>query len=399
MRNITGQAVIGDDLYGRDYELNRLWEMLEQGEHILMLAPRRVGKTSLMLELRRAPRENWDVFYIDVEACKGAADCVAAILAALAADPRYRSRFDTIPFSNAIKDVVGRISASADIGPIHVELETAIGREWDHAARQLQNRLTTLPDTDGHLLIILDELPFLLARMLRTPGQEHDAELLLSRLRHWRQAPDLRGRVHTLVGGSIGLEGVLRRAHLSGSVNDLTPFRLDSWDRRTARAFVKELGPDQNFGLDDSAVTRILDLLGDPVPYHVQLFFSALRDACRGDPETVSPQMIWECFTERLAGPSGTAHLDHYATRLELAFNAGELETALGILGRVCQREDGVDLAELNDLLGRTETPFRLVLRDLETDGYVRRDHDRLRFRSNLLRQWWTMHRGTGRAP
>ena len=56
MRNVIGQAVVGDDLYGRDYELARLREMLEQGGHILMLAPRRVGKTSLMLELRRAPR-------------------------------------------------------------------------------------------------------------------------------------------------------------------------------------------------------------------------------------------------------------------------------------------------------------------------------------------------------
>ena len=32
MRNITGQAVIGDDLYGREYELSRLWERLEQLE-------------------------------------------------------------------------------------------------------------------------------------------------------------------------------------------------------------------------------------------------------------------------------------------------------------------------------------------------------------------------------
>ena len=56
MRNVIGQAVVGDDLYGRDYELARLRETLAQGEHILMLAPRRVGKTSLMLELRRAPR-------------------------------------------------------------------------------------------------------------------------------------------------------------------------------------------------------------------------------------------------------------------------------------------------------------------------------------------------------
>ena len=38
MRNITGQAVVGDDLYGRDYELARIWERLNQGEHLLMLA-------------------------------------------------------------------------------------------------------------------------------------------------------------------------------------------------------------------------------------------------------------------------------------------------------------------------------------------------------------------------
>ena len=45
MRNITGQAIIGEDLYGRESELKLLWEKLEQGEHVLMLAPRRVGKT------------------------------------------------------------------------------------------------------------------------------------------------------------------------------------------------------------------------------------------------------------------------------------------------------------------------------------------------------------------
>jgi hypothetical protein len=32
MRNIIGPPVVGDDLYGRDYELTRLWEHLENGE-------------------------------------------------------------------------------------------------------------------------------------------------------------------------------------------------------------------------------------------------------------------------------------------------------------------------------------------------------------------------------
>ena len=400
MRNITGQAVIGDDLYGREYEVTRLWEMLEQGEHILMLAPRRVGKTSLMLELRRSPRENWDVFYVDVEAGNGPADCVAAILAALAADPRYRSRFEAIPFPNAIKDVLSRLSVSADIGALRVELGNAIGGDWDRAADQLQTRLTSLPDAGRQLLIIVDELPFLLSRMLRAGGQERDTELLLSRLRHWRQAPELRGKVHTLVGGSIGLEGVLRRASLSGTVNDLTPFRLESWDQPTAVNFLKTLGHDYSFALGDGSVEQILDLLGDPVPYHVQLFFSALRDACKGDPRNVSPHLIEECFANRLAGPSGTAHLDHYATRLDFAFDGDEHQTRLDVLDRACRQERGVSLADLDDLRQQGEPNLRSVLRDLETDGYLRRHPDEtLRFRSNLLRQWWMKYQGRAIAP
>ncbi len=400
MRNITGQAVIGDDLYGREYELNRLWEMLEQGEHILMLAPRRVGKTSLMLELHRAPREDWDVFYVDVEACKGPADCIAAVLAALASDPQYRSRFEAVPFSAAIKDIFSRLSISTDIGAMRVELANAIGRDWDRAASQLQTRLTSLPDTERHLLIIFDELPFLLSRMLRTGGHEHDTELFLSHFRHWRQAPELRGKVHTLFGGSIGLEGVLRRARLTGSINDLTPFRVESWDKATAIKFLSSLGHDYNFNLRDESVEQVLGLLGDPVPYHLQLFFSALRDTCQGDTRNVSAHLIAECFADRLAGPSGTAHLDHYAKRLDFAFDEDEHRTALDILGRTCRRDTGVRVAELEDLRQQNESAFRSVLRDLETDGYLRRDpNEMLRFRSNLLRQWWMKYQGGAITP
>lgn len=400
MRNVIGQAVVGDDLYGRDYDLARLWETLEQGEHILMLAPRRVGKTSLMLELRRAPRESWNVIYVDVEQGDGPADFVAAVLAALAADHRYRSRFEAIPFSGVVKDILGHLqSVNVDIDVLRVELKAAIGREWGHAADQLQARLASLPDASANLLIIIDELPLLLSRMLRTAERKHDAEMLLSRLRHWRQAPELRSKVRTLVGGSIGLEGVLRRAGLSGLINDLAPFHLDSWDRPTAAEFLKVLGNGCDFRLDDGAIARILDLLRDPVPYHVQLFFSTLRDACRREPSRVSPEMIERCFEERLAGASGTAYLDHYAERLEIAFDQREHETARDILGRACRREDGARFAELEDLRQRSEQTYLSVLRDLEADGYVKHEGSRLKFRSNLLRKWWRKYHDRGVAP
>ncbi len=393
MRNITGQAVLGSDLYGRDYELNRLWEHLEQGEHILMLAPRRVGKTSLMLELHREPREDWEVIYIDVEGGDGPADCVASILAALAAHPKYQTRIEAMPFSNAVKDLLRGVSVGASISVLQVELKQAIGSDWGQAADQLEARLTSLDDAGGKLLIIVDELPILISRMLRGE-QKGDAELLLSRLRRWRQAPALRGKVHTLIGGSIGLEGIVRRAGLSGSINDLVSFRLNPWDRSTAVEFLKELASGVGFPLGDKSISRILDLLDDPIPYHVQLFFSALREESRVDPSLVSSELIDRCFEERLSGPSGTAHLDHYEKRLEIALDERECQMAYDILGLACRGRDGVAFADLEDLRRQGSETFQSVLGDLEADGYLRRDDRRLIFRSNLLRTWWRKHRG-----
>lgn len=395
MRNVIGQPVVGDDLYGREYELTRIWEFLEQGEHLLMLASRRVGKTSLMLELRRAPREGWDVLYVDIEKGDSPADCVAAILATLAADPRYRSRVEAIPYSSAIKDVFTRMSIGVDVDLLRVELKDAIGRDWNRAADQLQARLNNLPDAGRKLLIVIDELPILIARVLRTGGRR-DAELLLSRLRHWRQSPELRGRVHTLVGGSIGLEGVLRRARISGTINDLAPFHLDSWEESTAADFLAELGHVSQFPLDAGSIARILELLRDPVPYHVQLFFSALRAVSGGSPSRVSPELIERCFAERLTGASGTAHLDHYVARLEISLEEHEYDLAREVLNHTCRRRDGTSLGELMGLGVSDERTFRAVLRDLEADGYLIRESDRFTFRSNLLREWWRRHHGGG---
>lgn len=146
MRNMTGPPVTGEDLYGRRDDIERLWARLGRGEHLLMLAPRRVGKTSMMLELACDPGAGWDVVY-------------------------------------------------------------------------------------------------------------------------------------------------------------------------TAASFLRRVGEDCGLPLADPWIGRILDLLGDPVPYHVQLFFATLQDACRASAELSEP-LIERCFEERLTGLGGTPHPDHYAGTL-----------------------------------------------------------------------------------
>ena len=50
MKISVGNPVEGDDFFDREQEQLRAWRKLE-GSHLLMLAPRRIGKTSLILRL------------------------------------------------------------------------------------------------------------------------------------------------------------------------------------------------------------------------------------------------------------------------------------------------------------------------------------------------------------
>lgn len=301
MRNIIGQPVFGDDLFGREFELSELWRRLEQGEHVLMLAPRRVGKTSLMLELRNAPRAGWDVVYVNVEAAEGPADCLAAIVAELAKIEKHPGRILLFRAASAARNFSRRVGRVGFHG-FRAELGASMRRGWRDTADRFIGLLEALTGDGRRLLVVIDELPYAVLRTLRGDGGRDETELFLSWLRSWRQSPSLRGRAAMLLGGSIGLEGVLRRERLSGVINDLNPFPVSSWTRETAGDFLEALGRHCEFPLSGASIRGILDALRDPVPGHIQLFFQELRKSCAADAARVAAGTIDRCFERRLCG-------------------------------------------------------------------------------------------------
>lgn len=387
MRNMTGSPVVGSDLFGREIEIGRLWRDLENDQHVLMLAPRRVGKTSLMLELRKVPRPGWIVFYSDLEAGTDAGDCLADMAAQLASHPSTRTLAESLPFMRTIRDFVGRLEGAIDVNGARIEVKKAIAGDWTHAAAHLRDRLAALP-AGLRALFIHDELPILVSRLLQRADGRPQVEQLLSWLRALRQDAALRGKASFLIGGSIGLQGVLRRHGLSAPINDLTIFRLEPWPREVARGFLRELALSQGFALADDKIDGMLDLLGEAVPYHVQLFFQSVRDLSQGDTGAVTERLVRRAFDERLAGPGGGPHLDHLAERLDSVLAPDDLATARAILGRASRSRRGLAQVELADL-GPGAATGAHVLRLLEDDGYVAVANGRIRFRSNLVREYW----------
>ena len=70
MRNVTGSPVEHDDFFDRPRDLARLQRELANGANILLTAPRRVGKTSLLLRLNELERQaGRSAVFLNVEGC------------------------------------------------------------------------------------------------------------------------------------------------------------------------------------------------------------------------------------------------------------------------------------------------------------------------------------------
>jgi AAA+ ATPase superfamily predicted ATPase len=65
--NQVGKPVLGKDLIGREQELRLIKELLLAGQSVVIIAPRRMGKTSLMIELiNQFKEENFFITHVDV---------------------------------------------------------------------------------------------------------------------------------------------------------------------------------------------------------------------------------------------------------------------------------------------------------------------------------------------
>jgi uncharacterized protein len=66
VRNIAGNNALGSDFFDRKREVARYWDKLET-DNLLLLAPRRVGKTSIMKTMAsEASRYGFAAVYVDV---------------------------------------------------------------------------------------------------------------------------------------------------------------------------------------------------------------------------------------------------------------------------------------------------------------------------------------------
>ena len=392
MTSSTGRWVSGDDFFDREAELRILEERVRDANHVLLTGQRRMGKTSIARELGRRLTESdgWITLFVDVEDAICPEDVIADI--ARAAYP--------------IRPIVSRLSGLAsaarrtfraieEVGVtgfrLKIRAELNAGNWRDHGERLLQG----CADHDERVLLVVDELPIFLKRMLRETDGATRVERFLSWLRGVLQG--LGGDSPVLiVSGSIGLAPMVQRLGIPDRINYLEPFRLGPWSREASVACFNQLATSAGLSIEDGVAGAVYDALGIGIPHHVQSFFARLREhAIMQDRDRVTVADVEVVYRTGLLGPSGQNDLAHYETRLRDGLDDASGSIAMEILAEAATQEAFTAAARsrLGEIYSRVvdnaNGRITEVLDVLVHDGYLEDRDIGYGFPLRLLQDWW----------
>ena len=382
--NVIGKAVRGDNFFGRDRELKDLREA-SQHDHVLLLAPRRVGKTSLLLATEAAERVAGTVHpvFVSVAGARTEEDFVRLLLDAAHATPAGK-RFRLRRLARWLQK--RRRIKSATVAGTGVELEPATA-SWQERA---DAALLALAKVDRPWLFLIDELPVLVLALAAVDPTSGRVRAFLQWFRHLRQRPELTDKLRFVLAGSIGLDSITRRHSMSSTINDLRIQRLGPFEAETADRFLATLGRSHELTLAPELRAFIAEQVEWLIPYHLQGVVSGLR--ARGG-NRLSEVHVAQTIESML---ENRTYFDSWFERLPDAVGAADRDHALAILSACAMEPRGATIDTMRGALARPiadatarEQTLKWILDVMFNDGYIVKQDDRWRFRSGLLRRYW----------
>lgn len=385
-RNHVGRPVQGRDFFDRVQEQRRFWRDLET-DNLLLLAPRRVGKTSLMFRLRDTAEDHgFRAVYITVADVLDEAGFVRRLYEHVLRGTDGPTLMDRVTESGMGRFVRSFTPAKVTTGPVAIEFSEGASERWDQLGDALVRALQLKAERS---LLLIDELPVFVLALLKVDAER--ARRFLDWFRALRQRAD---HVRWVLAGSIGLDTVAALHNLADTINDLEVAELGAFGADAAKDFVAGLCTTHAVGLDQRASTYLVAKVGWPIPFFLQLLFRQVRNLVEDQDAPPTVETIDRAW-EELLHPNRRNYFDAWRQRLPKQLGPVLARQAESLLVTVSVSE-AVQRSTLSQVLSahiadpeQREQALTFLLNVLRNDGYLVVEGGRYRFRSPLLQAWW----------
>ena len=218
-----GRLADGSAFFDRQEIMSRAWDLLKTS-NLLLLAPRRVGKSSSSTNEGGRAGERLQYAVPFVPDAEDELDFIKRLIRGLR-DAEWASGGWFSAFRNKLPEGL-EITLRMSL----LELK-AKNFDWRRPAEELE---TLLKSAGPETLLLIDELPLLIASIVQQDPSGNRAERFLLWLKRLREQYQPRW----FFAGSIGLDSVARKLKLSGTIHDLQPIEHSAHSTRKKRALI-----------------------------------------------------------------------------------------------------------------------------------------------------------------
>ena len=395
-----GSPVDSVDLRYRNEFITDLWEALGNN-HVLLTAPRRTGKTSVMEYLRTHPQHGYTVIYENVQDLSHPADFFTSLLANFyETHPKlFRDIFGK--GKNIFNQALNRIGEVA-LGEFKVALREC-DPHWYECWRDHGDTFFTILRADkSPILIIVDELPDMLLNLKKEDQKLMREFLAWFRSRRTSPIPS-NDSIRWLVGGSVNLTSTLDAIGMGDLVNDFDPKPLPILGPDDVTDFAQTMLSDRSVPFASEVPAHVEQHLGRPIPLFLQMATQDLFRIWRKQDRKLVPSDVDQAFLDLVTSNAAYDKLQHYYSRIRQYYTHPKDRAAYELLAQLSLSPEGLSR---NRLLNTFEQilhdegidlpvherrqQFNQLMHDLENDFYVSEISDQqYDFCSGLLKAWW----------
>ena len=380
MKIQIGNPARGENFFKRPKLIDKTWDMIETGCDILVAAPRRVGKSSLMFHLSDYPKKNYSFIYLDSESVNNENEFFRRLLNKILKTDFVKNSKKVITFLEKNLPNIKKIGLK--------EIEFGVKVEHNYFD-MLTKILSSLNLENYKLIIMLDEFSQTLDNIINDEGERKGIHFLQSN-RELRHTPEIKKNIQFLYAGSIGLENLVSKLNAIATINDLSRLEVPPLKMDEAKELMNLLRKNVTYSLSSEQINYTLKRIEWLIPFYIQLTIQEIKNIYRDEElAEVTDKTIDKAFSEMIKQRN---HFDHWHSRLRTSFKAEEYNFAKELLNIISESET-IQSNEIYNLAVKheIENDYKNIISSLVYDGYINNNENikTYRFNSPILRMWW----------